>query len=424
MEKEKRVFNRGLARTHHISVPLLRLCFQLCTIPHLQSPRRPPGEEVGNLLPGEVLLLLELDEELVVVGRELELGPLGALGRLRHALLPDDTRRRRHHADRFIASHQLRDRFRMRESVVVLLRVMVVLGMGRNMAVASRRRCRTVSCHGHVVRMRVWVHSGQLRVVETSERTRRRVEVEIVRSGAFRARRDVRLVLCRRLGRLHVLVVERRHDRSWRRAIVLRLARVHASVAVVGRVRVGVMAAHLGRVHHHAGGGGSGVVMGRDRLLLLLLMLLLLLLMVLLDKTLWRGVARPRTGVEDGSRRVRGSHVLLRLGEALLDRRVVVLLVAPVLLRHVRPIAVIVHIVVSNVRVVARQTVGSTWDLTEPAALAGRRTVGRNDRDDGGGLGVGDASCASPQTKRKDGELGAGEQASRRADSSDAENGS
>lgn len=76
--------------THHFVCPDGRLCFELRAIPYLQRTRTAAGEKVGNLLPGEVLLFLEVDEQLVVLGRELELGTARSRCWLRHPFLADD----------------------------------------------------------------------------------------------------------------------------------------------------------------------------------------------------------------------------------------------------------------------------------------------------------------------------------------------
>lgn len=50
-------------------------------------------EKVCNLLPGEILLFFEVDEELVVLGGKLELRAAGPLCGCRHSLLAYDARR-------------------------------------------------------------------------------------------------------------------------------------------------------------------------------------------------------------------------------------------------------------------------------------------------------------------------------------------
>jgi len=79
--------------TYHFIRPDGRLGLELGAVPDLQRAGAAAGEEVGDLLPGEVLGLLELDEQGVVLGRELELGALGPLRRVRHARLADDAGR-------------------------------------------------------------------------------------------------------------------------------------------------------------------------------------------------------------------------------------------------------------------------------------------------------------------------------------------
>lgn len=48
--------------TYHIIRPDSGLCFELRAIPYLECARTAAREEVGDLLPGEVFLLFEVDE--------------------------------------------------------------------------------------------------------------------------------------------------------------------------------------------------------------------------------------------------------------------------------------------------------------------------------------------------------------------------
>jgi hypothetical protein len=48
--------------TYHFIRPDGGLCFELRAIPHLQSARATAWEEVGDLLPSEVLLFFEVDK--------------------------------------------------------------------------------------------------------------------------------------------------------------------------------------------------------------------------------------------------------------------------------------------------------------------------------------------------------------------------
>jgi hypothetical protein len=48
--------------TYHVIRPDGGLCFELRAIPHLKCARTAAREEVGDLLPGEVFLLFEVDE--------------------------------------------------------------------------------------------------------------------------------------------------------------------------------------------------------------------------------------------------------------------------------------------------------------------------------------------------------------------------
>jgi hypothetical protein len=76
---------------YRLVCPLRSLCLELGTVADLQRPRGSPGKEVGDLLPGEVLVLLEIDEKLVVFGRKLEFWSARSWGRCWHAHLPHDT---------------------------------------------------------------------------------------------------------------------------------------------------------------------------------------------------------------------------------------------------------------------------------------------------------------------------------------------
>lgn len=79
--------------THQLVIPDRRLCFELGAVAYLQSAGAAAGEEVRNLLPGQVLLLLEVHEELVVFGRKLELRPTRARRGSGHSLLANDAGR-------------------------------------------------------------------------------------------------------------------------------------------------------------------------------------------------------------------------------------------------------------------------------------------------------------------------------------------
>jgi hypothetical protein len=48
--------------TYHLIGPDGGLCFELRAVPHLQSARAAAREEVGDLLPGEILLFFEVDK--------------------------------------------------------------------------------------------------------------------------------------------------------------------------------------------------------------------------------------------------------------------------------------------------------------------------------------------------------------------------
>ena len=48
--------------TYHIIRPDSGLCFELRAVPNLQGARAAAREEVGDLLPGEVFLLFEIDK--------------------------------------------------------------------------------------------------------------------------------------------------------------------------------------------------------------------------------------------------------------------------------------------------------------------------------------------------------------------------
>lgn len=62
----------GRGSSYSLICPLSRLSFQLGTIPDLQGPGRPSGEEFGDLFPSQRLVFLQIDEKLVVFGGELK----------------------------------------------------------------------------------------------------------------------------------------------------------------------------------------------------------------------------------------------------------------------------------------------------------------------------------------------------------------
>lgn len=78
---------RGGAGTYCFVRPLRRLGLELRAVPHLQRAGRAAGEELSDLLPGEGLVLFEVHEEGVVLGREFQLGTARLGGRRRHARL-------------------------------------------------------------------------------------------------------------------------------------------------------------------------------------------------------------------------------------------------------------------------------------------------------------------------------------------------
>jgi hypothetical protein len=84
------VSDRG---SYHLVGPDGRLCLELRAVAHLQCTGAAAGEEVGDLLPGKVLLFLEVDEELIVFTGKLEFGTAWARRGRRHALLADDVGR-------------------------------------------------------------------------------------------------------------------------------------------------------------------------------------------------------------------------------------------------------------------------------------------------------------------------------------------
>lgn len=87
------------AGTYCFVRPLHCLGLELRAVPHLQRAGRAAGEELGDLLPGEGFVLLEVHEERVVLGREFELGAARLGRRGRHAGLADDAGGRLgHHA--------------------------------------------------------------------------------------------------------------------------------------------------------------------------------------------------------------------------------------------------------------------------------------------------------------------------------------
>lgn len=80
-------------RTYHIIPPDNSLRLQLGAVAHLQSARAPSGEEVCDLLPGQVFGFLQLHQQGVIFGCELQLGALWSRRWRRHAGLADDAGR-------------------------------------------------------------------------------------------------------------------------------------------------------------------------------------------------------------------------------------------------------------------------------------------------------------------------------------------
>lgn len=79
-------------KAYRIIRPHSRLGLQFRAVPHLQRATAPAGKKLSDLLPREVFVLLEVDEQLVVLGTELELRAARAGRRLRHPGLADGAR--------------------------------------------------------------------------------------------------------------------------------------------------------------------------------------------------------------------------------------------------------------------------------------------------------------------------------------------
>jgi hypothetical protein len=75
--------------TYHLVGPNRGLCFQLCAIANLQRSGATTREEVRDLFPRQILLLLQIYEQLIILGCELELGTPRSESRWRHTILPD-----------------------------------------------------------------------------------------------------------------------------------------------------------------------------------------------------------------------------------------------------------------------------------------------------------------------------------------------
>lgn len=106
-------------KTYRLVRPLRRLRLELRAVPNLQRSRRPPREEIRDLLPRQALVLLQVDQELVVFGRKLELGPSRLLRWRGHPRLADHAWRP---AASVVVSHHLGWRARVRKSMVVMCR--------------------------------------------------------------------------------------------------------------------------------------------------------------------------------------------------------------------------------------------------------------------------------------------------------------
>ena len=59
---------------YHVVRPCHPFGLELGTVPDLQGAAAPPGEELGDFLPCQLVLLLQLDEQCVVLERELGFG--------------------------------------------------------------------------------------------------------------------------------------------------------------------------------------------------------------------------------------------------------------------------------------------------------------------------------------------------------------
>lgn len=79
--------------TYHIICPDCSLGLELGAIPDLERSRAASWEEVGNLLPGEVLGLFKFHQQRIVFRCEFEFGTFGARRRFRHTGLSDDAGR-------------------------------------------------------------------------------------------------------------------------------------------------------------------------------------------------------------------------------------------------------------------------------------------------------------------------------------------
>lgn len=82
------IFNTETS-THIFVGPTGGLCLELRAIPYLERTRASSREEICNLLPGKVFLLLQINKELVVFGRELELRTAGFWSCCWHSGLPN-----------------------------------------------------------------------------------------------------------------------------------------------------------------------------------------------------------------------------------------------------------------------------------------------------------------------------------------------
>lgn len=107
--------------THRLVRPLCCLGFEFGTVSYLKGTAGAPRKEVGDLLPRETLVFLQVYEQLIILGRELEFGPPRPRCGFWHSLLSHNARGTS--SQILVSTHQFRRRSRIWETVMMMGRV-------------------------------------------------------------------------------------------------------------------------------------------------------------------------------------------------------------------------------------------------------------------------------------------------------------
>lgn len=107
--------------THRLVRPLCCLGLEFGTISNLKGTAGAPRKEVGDLLPRQALVFLQVYEQLIILGCELEFGSPRPGCWLWHSFLSHNTRGTS--SQIIVATHQFRRRSRIWETVMMMGRV-------------------------------------------------------------------------------------------------------------------------------------------------------------------------------------------------------------------------------------------------------------------------------------------------------------